>query len=241
MEGRSAVPHESWNRSMIAVTERSPAAAWKRAFLLLYSNGTPVPENGFYRNEPAALEVLDTSRGSAWHTPLCPMSPDGIAAIRQYLVHGDLGTAIDHEWTKIYRERIFGKQNRIDEIVALLTEWPDCPRAQISLWNPERDYVRFSLAPCLQILWFKIIDRRLDLHVHMRTTDCYGKLLMNMNEFLELQHHVADRLTLPTGVYRQFVDSLHFHTKDATAVDRLVGMIEADLSQGDAACSEAAG
>jgi thymidylate synthase len=66
--------------------------------------------------------------------------------------------------------------------------------------------------------------------VHMRTTDCYGKLLMNLNEFLTLQHYVAGRLDLPTGIYCQFVDSLHFHAKDASAVDRLVGLIEAGLT-----------
>jgi thymidylate synthase len=216
---------------MISVSERSPVAVWKRAFSLLYKKGSPVPENGFYRNECAALEVCDTSRNSAWHTPMCPTSAQEIAAISHYFVHGGDQTGIDHEWTKIYRYRIFEEQKRIDKIVALLMEWPDCPRAQISLWNSEYDYVRSNVAPCLQILWFKIIDCRLDLHVQMRTTDCYGKLLMNMNEFLELQHHVAGKLALPTGVYCQFVDSLHFHTKDASVVDRLAGTIESDLSQ----------
>jgi thymidylate synthase len=215
---------------MISVSELSPVAVWKRAFSLLYKDGSPVPENGFYRNECAALEVRDTSRSGAWYTPLCPMSEREIAATSHYLVHGGDETGIDHEWTKIYRHRIFETQNCVDKIVALLTGWPDCPRAQIVLWNSEFDYIRSNVAPCLQILWFKIIDHRLDLHVHMRTTGCYGKLLMNVNEFLTLQHHVAGRLGSATGIYRQFVDSLHFHTKDADAVDRLVGRIEADPS-----------
>jgi thymidylate synthase len=224
---------------MIAVSELSPATVWMRTFFLLYKNGTPVPENGFYRNEAAALELRDTARDSLWYTPLCPVAAEKITAISHYLVRPGDEAEIDHEWTKIYRERIFGPPNRIDQIVALLSEWPDCPRAQISLWNPECDYVRSNLAPCLQILWFKIINRRLELHVHMRATDCYGKLLMNMNEFLELQHHVAYRLGLPTGAYRQFVDSLHFHVKDAAAVDRLLAMIEATLSREAAASSSA--
>jgi thymidylate synthase len=158
------------------------------------------------------------------------MSEQEIAATSHYLVYGGDETGTSHEWTKVYRHRIFEEQRWIERIVALLTEWPDCPRAQISLWKPECDYVRSNVAPCLQILWFKIIDQRLDLHVHMRTADCYGKLLMNLNEFLVLQHHVAAQLRSPTGMYRQFVDSLHFHTKDADAVDHLVTTIQADPS-----------
>jgi thymidylate synthase len=213
---------------LITISELSPAAAWKKAFLLLYEKGSPVAENGFYRNECAALEVLDTSRNSAWYTNLCPMGEQEIASVRDYLVHGGDPTKIEHEWTKIYRRRIFEEGMWIHKIVSLLTDWPDCPRAQISLWRPENDYVRSNVAPCLQILWFKIIDRKLDLHVHMRTTDCYGKLLMNVNEFLGLQHYVARRLGVPTGVHRQFTDSLHFHMNDAIAVNRLVELIRAD-------------
>ncbi|MBI3410427.1 MAG: hypothetical protein HY040_18975 [Planctomycetes bacterium] len=214
---------------MITISESSPAATWERAFMLLYEKGYPVPENEFYRNECAALEVRDTSPHSARYSPLCPTPEKLIAAISHYLVQGGDESGVDHEWTKIYRNRIFDTSNQIDRIVALLKDWPDCPRAQISLWNPDRDYVRSNPAPCLQILWFKIINRRLDLHVHMRTTDCYGKLLMNVNEFLALQHYVGSRLGLSTGVYCQFVDSLHFHTKDADAVDRLAGVMKADL------------
>jgi thymidylate synthase len=215
---------------MIIVSERSPARAWKRAFSLLYTSGYAVPENGFYRNECAAVEVSDTSKNVDWYSSLCPMPKQEIAALSHYLVHGGDETQVSHQWTNIYRHRIFEDPNQIDRIVALLSEWPDCPRAQISLWNPDCDYVRSNPAPCLQILWFKIIGLRLDLHVHMRTTDCYGKLLMNLNEFLTLQHYVAGRLDIPTGVYCQFIDSLHFHTKDSTAVDHLAEQIKADLT-----------
>lgn len=211
---------------MISVSESSPAAMWERAFVLLHDKGYSVPENGFYKNECAALEVLDTSPHSVRYSPHCPTPEERIAAISRYLVAGGDERGVDHAWTKIYRNRIFETPNQIDRIVSLLEDWPDCPRAQISLWNPDRDYVRYNAAPCLQILWFKIINRRLDLHVHMRTTDCYGKLLMNVNEFLELQHHVGTRLGLPAGVYCQFVDSLHFHTKDTDAVDRLAVAIK---------------
>jgi len=210
---------------MIYISELTPVAVWERSCSVLYAHGFPVPENGFYRNESAALEVRDTSRSGAWYTSLFPLSKQEVAATGQFLVYGDDAMTTEHEWTKIYRRRIFEEHGLIDKVIELLIEWPDCPRAQISIWNPDCDYIRTSIAPCLQILWFKIIARRLDLHVHMRTSDCYGKLLMNMNEFLELQHYVAGRLGLPTGMYRQFVDSLHFHINDANAVDKLAAVL----------------
>ena len=215
---------------MIVVSERSPSELWKRAFSLLYTSGIPIAENGFYRNDAAALELCNTSKETSWYTPLCPLSKLEIATLSNYLVNGGSEVQISHEWTKIYRRRVFEESNQVGRIIALLADWPDCPRAQISIWNPECDYVRSNPAPCLQILWFKIIGGRLDLHVHMRTTDCYGKLLMNVNEFLTLQHFVAGELNLPTGVYRQFVDSLHFHAKDASAVDALISMIKAETT-----------
>jgi thymidylate synthase len=52
----------------------------------------------------------------------------------------------------------------------------------------------------------------------MRAVDCFGKLLMNVNEFAALQRYVALRLNKELGGYTHFIDSLHFNMADKEAV-----------------------
>jgi len=210
---------------MITIRAKSPAEAWVSAMLQLFDKGRPEDPNGFFKNACAAIEITDVF--DALYHDCFPMSWREIEAISQFLITGKGN--VNHDWTRIYRERIFdGPEDYISKIVRLLEEgWSDCPRAQITAWNNDTDHVRQDAAPCLQMLWFKILDKTVHLHVHMRTSDCYGKLLMNFNEFISLQKHVAKRLGLPPGTYVHFIDSLHFHNPDAARVTRLCEQLRA--------------
>ncbi|MBN1578415.1 MAG: hypothetical protein JW913_17775 [Chitinispirillaceae bacterium] len=200
---------------MLFIQEDSAAQAWKSAVLSLYDKGQPLECNNFFRNESAAIEIRDID--GELFSPFFPMNRQSIENIGAYLITGK--GEVDHEWTTLYRQRLFEEnQDYIGRIISILREWPDCPRAQITVWKNDIDYTRSTIAPCLQLLWFKIINDALHLHVHMRTADCYGKLLMNFNEFISLQKHVAKELLLNHGSYVHFVDSLHFHEKDGKSV-----------------------
>ncbi|QWR77826.1 thymidylate synthase [Candidatus Magnetomonas plexicatena] len=205
---------------MLCIKTKDAASAWEKSFLLLYENGSELEFNNFYKNECAAIEIDNIYSNN--YSSFFPMSREAIDRINTYIVYGE--GEIEHEWTKLYRERLFVKQNYVKTIIDILTVWPDCPRAQVAVWNNETDH-NSKIAPCLQILWFKIINESLHLHVHMRTSDCYGKLLMNFNEFIAIQKYVAEKISLKTGKYVQFIDSLHFHMKDRDDVDRLYKLI----------------
>lgn len=206
---------------MIFVPGNDPVEVWEQAFVLLYRHGQEVQENRFYRNQPAALEILDTENFAERHSPYFPMPQTLVHKISTYFATGDFANGIEesHGHTKLYRDRMCSEPNQLEAVIRTLTKWPDCPRAQISFWDPTIDLERDRMAPCLQILWFKIIACRLDVHAHMRTSDCYGKLLMNIRECLAVQEFVAKKLRLQMGAYRQFIDSLHFHSCDADKVD----------------------
>jgi thymidylate synthase len=205
---------------MICISTDHGGSAWENAFCRLWESGERIERNCFYKSDCAAIEIVDPTRHR--YSKHSPLGQERIEAVCHFLVNGDRESEVDHEWSKLYRRRLFEEYDEIGRIIQLLRSWPDCPRAQISLWRSETDYQRESIAPCLQILWFKINNDRLDLHVHMRTSDCYGKLLLNINEFIALQEHVAVQLSpVRIGIYRQFVDSLHFHEKDSMAVDAL--------------------
>lgn len=199
---------------MITIHARNAADAWAFAMLELFDRGTPAPLNKFFRNDCAAIEI-EGIHERLYHDQF-PMTPAEIGSISEHLLNG-VGDP-SHDWTGLYRERLFdGEANYIDKIIHLLRDWPDCPRAQVSVWNNAVDHARSSIAPCLQMLWFKILDNSLHLHVHMRTSDCYGKLLMNFNEFIVLQKYVAHELALESGAYVHFIDSMHFHEVDERA------------------------
>jgi len=204
---------------MIYITENSPAEAWEKAFIHLYNLGREIEINGFYKNECAAIEISKPL--SLSYSNYFPIDKDVIEVINRYIVTGEDEEKIDHQWTKLYRKRLFCEENQIEKIISILKEWPDCPRAQISTWKNGKDLKRNEIAPCLQLLWFKLIDDKLDIHVHMRTTDCYSKLLLNFNEFIAIQKYVSKKISKELGVYRHFIDSLHFHKKDKDKVDQL--------------------
>jgi len=194
---------------MIFVSEKTTSIAWTKCFINLFDYGIEMPENGFFRSSAAAIEIEDIENDL--YNELFPMSFNEIKNTSNYLLYGE--GIINHDWTRIYQERLF-EGDKIEIIIELLKKWPDCPRAQISIWNNQEDIKKENLAPCLQLLWFKIIRSQLVLHVHMRTCDCYGKVLLNMNEFVSLQKFVSKKLNLGNGNYIHFIDSLHFHKKD---------------------------
>lgn len=150
------------------------------------------------------------------------MPKDQIDAISRYLLTGEHEDQVTHDWTKIYRKRLFNSEpNQIQHIIEYLKEKPNGKRAQASIWKQDID-LRGPIAPCLQLLWFQVVDGKLAIHVHMRASDCYGKLLMNMNEFAALQRYVADELSIAPGKYIHFIDTCHFNTADQEKIEEVI-------------------
>ena len=207
---------------MIQIKAKTIAQAWRESCSKLYSQGKESAVNDFYRHSPAFIEVADTSHNL--YDNNFPMSEKEIKTISNYLITGKEEDAMIHDWTKIYRQRLFTEkdnQNQIENIINYLKKKPTGKRAQASIWNQQKDLYS-EIGPCLQIVWVQILDNKLEMHIHMRATDCYGKLLMNMNEFATLQHYISEKLSLKIGNYIQFIDSLHFNLSDKNKVDKLL-------------------
>lgn len=150
------------------------------------------------------------------------MSQQDVEVINHYLVTGEHEDKVVHDWTKIYRKRLFDSEpNQIENVIEYLKKKPAGKRAQASVWQQEVD-LNGPIAPCLQLLWFQIDDGKLDIHVHMRASDCSGKLLMNMNEFVALQHYMAKELGVEPGRYYHFIDTCHFNSADKEKIESLL-------------------
>lgn len=199
---------------MLTIRATSIVSAWQQSCLHLVSQGRSAPDRDYYREDAAAIEVASL-QGQRLDARF-PMSSTEIENICDYLTSGSGEDKVSHEWTKMYRERLFSQPSQIEAVCRYLQSKRHGVRAQATVWRT--DDMRETLAPCLQTLWFRIVDARLELHVHMRTSDCYGKLLMNINEFAAVQEHVAREIEAKNGRLLFFIDSLHFHNRDRHSV-----------------------
>ncbi|MBI3255779.1 MAG: hypothetical protein HYZ63_02310 [Candidatus Andersenbacteria bacterium] len=205
---------------MLYINSPTIARAWWDAMMILYEQGKFIENNEIFRDSVMAIEVSDTT--SDLFDDRFAMFKQDVQTINHYLVTGEGEENVVHDWTKIYRKRLFDSEpNQIQNIIEYLRKKPTGKRAQASVWQQATDLTG-SIAPCLQLLWFQIDDGKLDTHVHMRASDCYGKLLMNMNEFVALQYYMAKELQVEPGKYYHFIDTCHFNSTDKEKIESLV-------------------
>ena len=108
-----------------------------------------------------------------------PMLQVDLDTINNYIVTGQNENEVVHEWTKIYYHRIWDKPNSQIEYVInkLKNEKYPAGEVQISMWDKNIDQ-NSKISPCTQILWFRIKNQKLEIHVHAHSSDAYKKLLM---------------------------------------------------------------
>jgi len=205
---------------MIYINSPTIAQAWRDGLKALYAQGKVLENNEIFRDSVMVIEVNDTT--SDLFDDHFAMSKQDVEIINHYLVTGENENKVIHDWTKIYRRRLFDSEpNQIQNVIEYLKKKPTGKRAQASVWQQATDLTG-SIAPCLQLLWFQIDDGKLDIHVHMRASDCYGKLLMNMNEFVALQQYMAKELAVAPGKYYHFIDTCHFNSSDKEKIESLL-------------------
>ena len=198
---------------MLVIKTESINQAWNQVLLELYHKGESTDNDKYYRDEPVVIEVQNPSiEKKPFEFPMLQVDLD---TINNYIVTGQNENEVVHEWTKIYYHRIWNKPNSQIEYVIhkLKNEKYSAGEVQISMWDKNIDQ-NSKISPCTQILWFRIKNQKLEMHVHAHSSDAYKKLLMNMQEFVAIQIFVADELGIGVGRYYHFVDSCHLHYKD---------------------------
>lgn len=205
---------------MLHIKATTISEAWHQTLKTLYTQGKSFSEGEVYRDSTLTIEVDNVTEDL--FDARFPMTQEQVETISHYLITGENENQVIHDWTKLYRKRLFeGNVNQIESIITYLRNKPHGKRAQASIWDSSIDFTG-PIAPCLQVLWFQVIDDKLDIHVHMRASDCYGKLLMNMHEFTALQRYVAKEIGKEPGTYKQFIDTCHFNFKDKETIDQLL-------------------
>jgi thymidylate synthase len=201
---------------MIHLTANTPNEAWRTAFTSLYDNGAETGNNKYFRDEVVLLEVENPIVEPA--DPRFPMKQEDLDVINKFIYTGENEDKVVHDWTKLYYHRAFDEPNsQIEFLIRSLSLDHPVGEAQISMWDKNVDQGQ-KVSPCTQVIWARIKHGRLELHVHAHSSDAYKKLLMNILEFVSLQHYIANRVGIPVGKYYHFLDSGHLHHKDMAAI-----------------------
>lgn len=108
-----------------------------------------------------------------------------------------------------------------------LTEDPWTRQAVASVWNNEEDRVTVDLPCTLSFHFFAVpimdgddmIDKRLDMHVYMRSNDLNWGTPYDLAAFGEIQCMMARALGMKPGQYHHTAGSLHFYRDAMPTVD----------------------
>jgi len=133
-----------------------------------------------------------------------------------------------------YHQRLFhygsnseeGGFDQVGWIVSRLREAGHTRRAQATTWFPAHvlhdakvgglvlgDNLR-QYPPCLQRVWCRLVDERLEMHSHWRSRDIWKAMPLNMLALTDLQGEIATRLGVEVGPYMDTSDSLHVYERD---------------------------
>jgi thymidylate synthase len=153
-------------------------------------------------------------------------SDDVILGKKNHLI----GKAYDYT----YHDRLFqykpsttGVIDQIEYIIEKLKISPYSNRAQAVTWMVWNDEHPDVGPPCLQIIWCKVIDRRLELHTYWRSRDAYAAAPMNMWALTNLQKIIAERVGVEVGQYVDTAESFHVYEENFHRTQKVVNLAKA--------------
>jgi len=226
---------------MIYVRSSVLPDAWEKSLVELWRNGSLIMTeyDQVSIDSPAVIIVDSPLNEPRIHLKGCIAGLNGLRKYVEEILYG-----VESKWEYTYHERIFSylppvfkndeveveRLNQIDYVVRKLKNAPYSRRAVVVIWQPWVDE-NTDYPPCLVYLWFRIINEKLEMHVHMRSNDALKASFMNMYAYTELQKYVADRLGCGVGRYVHVADSYHVYERDWLWFEKFVEQVESGESK----------
>jgi len=210
------------NSPLVFVVAKSLPEAWEQSLVQLAEKGividTEYNERSF--DAPAVIVVEHPFAEPRIHLKgIVAGSLKGLLDYVDEVVKG-IHDHLAEKFGYTYHERLFSYKlpdgrvvNQIEKVIEKLRKAPYTRRAQAITWQPWKD-PESEHPPCLQRIWFRVVDGKLTMHVHMRSNDAFKAAYMNMYAFTELQRYVAQRLGVEVGRYIHIADSYHVYERD---------------------------
>jgi len=209
----------------IHVVARTLPEGWERAVLQCWEQGAEFrteydkPDDPASRDVVAMVHVTEPMSEPRIHRAI-PAGLDDLEKYRNEVVHGvhDHRIAPDEgKWQYTYHQRMrayevpgVGTLDQLAAVVDKLREAGHTRRAQAVTWQAWEDQ-RIDDPACLQRLWFRLEEGRLNMTAHMRSNDAYKAAFMNMYAFTDLQAELAEQLGVEAGEYVHIADSFHIY------------------------------
>lgn len=237
---------ETGNIPVLSINADCLPEAWEKAVLAVWKEGVSVkteydkPEDPPSKDATVIITVTNPFAEPRIHKNF-PGGPEELESYRQEVCNGIHDHWIDPvagKWTYTYHERLFSYCptndlldpkalkpfagfDQIDYVVRKCSETFHTRRAQAITWMPTADPVTDD-PPCLQRLWFRIIEDQdgqpvLNMNSHWRSRDLYKAWYMNVYALTDLQRIVAERISekigrdVKVGRYVDITDSLHIY------------------------------
>ncbi|NQU42829.1 hypothetical protein HQ520_06055 [bacterium] len=217
--------------TVIDIHGRTLPEVWERGVLECWEHGARFeteydkPGDPPSRDCVARLVVKEPMAEPRIHKAI-PAGIEDLEIYRQEVLYGVHDNWVDPasgKWEYTYHERLFdyrvpqaGAIDQIEKAIEKLAQAPHTRRAQAVTWQCWQDLDCVDPA-CLQRLWFRVEDDRLNLNITMRSNDAFKAAFMNMYAFTELQAWVAGRLSekmgraIGVGRYIHMADSFHIY------------------------------
>jgi len=213
----------------IYVCEDSLPMAWEKAVLACWEQGESFPTQYDKPNDPNSRDVMAMIHvKKPFSEPRIHRAfPGGLPDLEKYRAEVLLGVhdyfmddlSNPNRWEYTYHERLFNYHvpsefsqhiNQIEKCIGMLKKCGHTRRAQAVTWQVWND-LKVDDPACLQRLWFRVQDGKLNMSVSMRSNDAYKAAFMNMYAFTELQAWVAKQVGVQPGEYVHSADSFHIY------------------------------
>lgn len=186
------VPGTLWGHRIEAATI---ADAWVKILHRIRSTGKESPSGYGKRQELIDLMTVVSNEPSDFNVP--SWLPVDRAYLQNYLPQMLEDAPVGVKYTYGSRMRSHFGVDQIEQVVRKLAQELDAASAVINLWDVE-DHNRGG-SPCLNHLWFRVIDHALSLTAIFRSNDMFDAWCANAFALRALQQHVASRVSVETG------------------------------------------
>ncbi len=213
---------------------------WEKSLCLLWKEGVTYLKES-YKFEKKEHRIKECSMRIVVKCPLDQPRfhlewgrPKDFDEYSEDVIFGNKDHFIGEGYDYTYHDRLFSYKpkdidmgiNQVDYIVEKLKNTPYSNRAQAVTWMVWKDEHLHVGPPCLQIIWCKVLDDRLEMHTYWRSRDAYAAAPMNMWAFTNLQKIIADRLEVEVGQYVDMSESYHVYEENFQRVQNVVNLVK---------------
>ncbi|MGC9309409.1 MAG: thymidylate synthase [Candidatus Nanoarchaeia archaeon] len=211
-------------KSIHVVADTLPEA-WEQSVIQTWQQGENFPTEYDKPEDPNSRDVsaLIHTKHPFKEPRIHRAFPGGIEDLEKYTqeviygVHDHWIAPEEGKWEYTYHQRLRAYElpghppiDQISNVIEKLKKAGHTRRAQATTWQPWQD-MDVNDPACLQRLWFRVQDGKLNMNCHIRSNDAFKAAFMNIYAFTELQRDIAEQVGVEPGEYIHMADSFHIY------------------------------